>query len=305
MRTALACALVACLAATVAACGADDGPRRVEVRGYVSTLAGGLEDIYVGMYSGTLERRDGDDGDLLATRTLDGRVGGVAVADDAVFVTVPSKNVVVRLNATTLDEEVRVEIATVDGTVTDIGPIAATGEAVVVGGFDNVIVLDPETLDQIGRTDDLEGIIHAVAVTGDAAYAATGSGLLYQFSVPDAEVVERRDVEYGPVDECGLVAVSDGVWLAGTRAAGHYASGTLEQVGDVELDHALAVIAAPGDGAMIRATTGDNNELLVVTSDGTIERRVDADAGECLARASGADTAWGTASGNLIGVDVG
>jgi len=304
VKPATACILATILSAAAVACGGDEDQQRIEVQGYVSTLAGGPQDMYVGHYSGAVERRDGDDGELLATRTVDGDIDGIAVTIDAVFVTVQSDNLVLRLNAMTLDEEARAEIASVDGMVTAVGPIAATDEAVVVGDFDNVIVLDPTSLEQLGRTDDLDGIVRAVAVDGDAAYGATGNGLLYQFDAQTAAVVERRDVEYGPVDECGLAAVTDGVWLAGTRAAGHYASGTLEPLADVALDDSLAVVADERDGALIRGATGGVSELLVVATDGAIVRRVDAEDGECLARAGDSDTAWGRAFGGLVKVDV-
>lgn len=295
-------ALVA--SAGLSACGGDDSPRTVETGGAPRTLAGGPEGIYVGNYGGQVQLLDADSGDVLATRTLDDVPTALAVAGGSVYAAVdrPSyePDLVIRLDAATLDEQARAEIESVDGRVVAVNSIGASDAVVVVGDFDNVVVLDPATLEQRGRTDDLPRTVLAAAAGGDAAYAVTADAL-YQLDPATGEVVAEREVPDGPVDECGLAADADGVWLAGTQSAGRYAAGSLDFVTEVEgIGNAQAVVATGDGGALLRASTGDGDGVLTVGADGTVDGRTGMPGGNCLARGGDGDAVWGRYVGKLV-----
>jgi hypothetical protein len=294
------------LAASVglSACGGDDGPRTVETGGASRTLAGGPEGIYVGTYGGQVQLLDAGSGDVLVTRTLDDVPTALAVAGDSLYAAVdrPSSepDLVIRLDAATLDEQARAEIESGGGMVVAVNSIGAGDAVVVVGDFDNVVLLDPATLEQRGRTDDLPRTVIAAAAGGEAAYAVTADAL-YQLDPASAEIVAERAVPYGPVDECGLSADADGVWMAGTQSAGRYAAGSLDPVAEVEgIENSQAVVATGDGGALLRASTSDGDAVLTVGADGTVDGRTEMPGGNCLARGGDGDSVWGRYVGKLV-----
>ncbi|WP_162942110.1 hypothetical protein [Desertimonas flava] len=236
---------------------------------------------------------------------MDDEITGLAANSTTLYATIESTDTVVALDAETLAEVTRIEIASVGGKSVAVGPIAASDRAVVIGDFDNVIVLDPATLDQLGRTDDLAGPVTAVTIGASWAYAVTSNGQLYRLDPADAGVLDDRDVPFGAVDECGLAAGATGVWVAASRAPALYDLESLDLVEYLDLGNALAVIGAGEDGALVRGSAAGRSAVFSIDGNGRVTGETAMPGGQCLARSGDSSHVWGREGNGLVRVSIG
>ena len=243
---------------------------------------------------------DGASVELAAVSAWSGGAGwGVAVVDDGVWVTDPSRGVLVRLPA---DGGSPTERASGAPDPRDAGLTVSDGRLWVANLGGSVAVYDATTGEPVARTEVGPGEPANVAVGGGLAWVplhGPGGGLV-ALDVDTLEVIHRVDL---PESAFAAAIAGDTVWVAGLdRRLFAIDTATGDVIKTIDIGRGPRGVAVVGDTVWV-TLSGDKEVVRVDTATGDVVARVATD-GTPWPIVASRDAVWvAEVEGRLLRID--